>query len=1841
MKSIFISSTFRDMQAERDVLHQQVFPALRKRLAAWGEDVQELDLRWGVDTSRMSEEKSGEYVIASCIDSIDRCKPYMVVLLGNRYGWVPEQKTIEAADERVRRWYESGSSITQLEIRYGALRAEIEEDRCIFCFRNEDFPQQVPESRRGIYTCESERHAEKLQALKSQIRSREGARVLDYTASWDAERQAPGGLDAFARELTEALWQLLSADLDTNKAQASPEEQIFRDAQLTARQYLGSYVSRKMDREDGPYALMGRTAFWFSGEGGSGKSAMLAKIADNGRKVGVNVFLYYGGNAGCRSANTLARTLIWWFNRLDANEPPMPMDDYLEKNILVLDKLLRRERSCHFAILVDGVDQMENETRKFLCWLSRRLIPEDQELQFKYWHGLSVSSTADYAEKWEKELADCFSVKKLGPLLHSELDAIVQSHSARRGKKLDEQVMRRVRAKEKSRNPYYLSLLLQKLFMMNQADFEKAEALAPGMAGLSRFMCLEMDATPDTVEEMTIALLQEACDKLGAGAGQWRDSCGEMADPMEVLALLAASRAGMTIQQLTCALKLMGKTFPTMFLERLFSYLYDAFSESDKGVWDFKHRLLRQSLIRHQGQERYRYHCTVLLALSQIADGKPDEQMYYAWKAQNVREGLEILHSKRKRISLHIKSMLEMLDSEDGIGYLSQLLRQTNSYSCSWMLMDMNLRIDPLLKNGKGSAAVLAAAEPTTDSIPAHRFYYHLLKQKLHFWDLETAVFCDSWKQMLASVPQDEDPGHMSKIELFSHCQEILGQKRYWELWEDVLAFLQSFRPETYMKRRADATLEWAKRMVEFKAGVDAGDRLREAKALQSAKAYLNELDSQGMNCGVVVDSWRVLLAEETLEKKCYQDIFDLLKERIPYLEHQYSLYGDARTGERLIRALTCFAGALQEETAVKYYRKALSVCRRALNDYPGSFLQYLSCQAGIRLWQALEKVDADEAHKQLETVIPALDKLVETAGAEKLPVNVMQDFLDQRFRRVYRRRTTAYLAAKDAGKMSMDDFTAMLLNNFQTPRKVETKIKPWKFMAEQEADFAYLNTHYPTLEKRCTSYSVYVDMAYAKMEEVRFYDACHQEKKMIAACNEMLKMATFLSERKSSAMQWYGLGFRLELAELLYRRYYRDAAAGLTDKIFQMMRSFDTGWIAQTKRGAEYDRRIVRCYLMQARVKMRSEDKLQEAFAHTYHTINKLNGQDGEPAMDKSCNDLRFETWVLMGQVLQKMGRPYAEIMSRGDKYMPESQIEGTLSRGGHSGLLQLLRYCESLSARAREENKPELMDQSVGYLCRMAREHTDGGNGYLWEQLYDELLDASVFYWKHRDTVGVPRDLMECMITALTNKAGAAELSRTEQLLLATYGLQVQDAGVCAGKALPDDGVTQRVLEQTQALGLSNGPGRLRARLAMSSILRGDCEGAVEMTQQMADLKTVEDMRVQLLLSMLAAGLWTDAPPKEPRLPQIRAWLKTSTAEHEPFIAAYAEAAGAVLDSRFADAEGLSTALRGVKLVKARMESLDKAAGQTALPAWAAQLCLRVMDARAQDPESVADEAYLEALMLGNEGLSERYKRETDPQKKAAILEQLAGVTIAAARLHRRMGDARRAIAYGLGALRQALTVGKTATAPLLALAMEAYRLVRDWLLPESEPNSTHVLDIIGRCADLYEGLYDLEGDPAHLEQLLREMDTLRTLLPRVKEKSESWNAEKLLDTYHIDRAVCLRLARDRNTAEAQMRYLRVVREQASRMNENRQSDLENILGELRTLDALTPEAEEGLVDLVEEISATLRGMPDDLVYLMTQAVQELGSGAELPQVEAYIARRRAEIQAAEHSGGKKGQA
>jgi hypothetical protein len=87
---IFVSSTFSDLKAERNAMQAHVFPRLRELCEQHGARFQPIDLRWGVS----DEASLDQQAMNICLGEIERCRqisprPNFIVLLGDRYGWMP------------------------------------------------------------------------------------------------------------------------------------------------------------------------------------------------------------------------------------------------------------------------------------------------------------------------------------------------------------------------------------------------------------------------------------------------------------------------------------------------------------------------------------------------------------------------------------------------------------------------------------------------------------------------------------------------------------------------------------------------------------------------------------------------------------------------------------------------------------------------------------------------------------------------------------------------------------------------------------------------------------------------------------------------------------------------------------------------------------------------------------------------------------------------------------------------------------------------------------------------------------------------------------------------------------------------------------------------------------------------------------------------------------------------------------------------------------------------------------------------------------------------------------------------------------------------------------------------------------------------------------------------------------------------------------------------------------------------------------------------------------------------------------------------------------------------
>ena len=145
---IFISSTFRDMHKERELLIKHVFPELRRMCMERLVTFTEVDLRWGIPEEEAVEGR----VLPICLEEIYRCRPYFIGLLGERYGWIPDNIPPEIVEQEswLKERVEGRTSVTELEILHGVLNNPDMADHAFFYFRDPVYINSIAEEDRSI-----------------------------------------------------------------------------------------------------------------------------------------------------------------------------------------------------------------------------------------------------------------------------------------------------------------------------------------------------------------------------------------------------------------------------------------------------------------------------------------------------------------------------------------------------------------------------------------------------------------------------------------------------------------------------------------------------------------------------------------------------------------------------------------------------------------------------------------------------------------------------------------------------------------------------------------------------------------------------------------------------------------------------------------------------------------------------------------------------------------------------------------------------------------------------------------------------------------------------------------------------------------------------------------------------------------------------------------------------------------------------------------------------------------------------------------------------------------------------------------------------------------------------------------------------------------------------------------------------------------------------------------------------------------------------------------------------------------------------------------------------------
>lgn len=606
--SVFVSSTFKDMHFERDAIHEKVLPMLNKAGLEYGQTISFCDLRWGVNTGELDDEQGSRKVLSVCLDEIERCRPYMIVILGERYGWIPEKRIIENALEGRPGFHidELEKSVTALEIEFGALAHTGQMERTFFYFR------QMRGEPSEIYKSEDAHHAQKLAELKERIRRLAGKQVKTYTVSWDEERQCPEGFNAFAQMVAQDMKAVLEGEWRRQAGRTSFQRELDMHWELAEKKALQCAAR---DRQILDYLRLleqGEQMIVITGESGSGKSTLMGCLAVVLRLGGAHVLpIFAGYTAGSDTALEVVQTIVHFLGQAlgeteaqevaEEESEPLSEKGWLDRMELLAERYASKGKR-QAIILVDAVDQlMADELRDKL-----RFIPAALSDKLK----VVLSCLED------QPLPYVPNIQRLPLVQDRDRPEVIQGILRLHRRELEKPVIAVIAAKPSAGHPLYISLLVQRLLMMNKNDFDDIAGRGDGMSAITSHQLELVEKSADDLPGICSEILQAAAERIGGGFVEKAMEC------------LAVSRHGLRERDLEGILKAEGILWNALDFSLFINYLRSMFLIRDDGRIDFSHKSFRDGIRRNIKEEK-RVHEKIWTWLDTLLEHDEVQELVY------------------------------------------------------------------------------------------------------------------------------------------------------------------------------------------------------------------------------------------------------------------------------------------------------------------------------------------------------------------------------------------------------------------------------------------------------------------------------------------------------------------------------------------------------------------------------------------------------------------------------------------------------------------------------------------------------------------------------------------------------------------------------------------------------------------------------------------------------------------------------------------------------------------------------------------------------------------------------------------------------------------------------------------------------------------------------------------------------------------------------------------------------------------------------------------------------------------------------------------------------------
>ena len=441
---IFFSSTFIDMEEERNILEKYILPQLQNFCEKNSINLTDIELRWGITEEQINDEK----LLTICFEEIEKCNIF-IGILGNRYGSIPKipDKLLEKE-----KWLSNhgGESITELEFWKGAFNNSSKKNKVFFYLKdslsseNTNITEKKTIEKKNINNY-SQKKIDKLLNLKNRIRNSQFL-YKEYST-----------VSQFSKYVLKDLKECINKKFPVEYSPLQIERERFIHtayAQKLIKNYIGrnDYYNKVLDN-----CTKKKLPLVITGGSGTGKSALLSNwlyLFIDSIKYDLCIPYFVNANNFSNEINIILKRILEELNQFFVLH--LDLTNINTKNLsnLFLETInYVSQKGNSVLIVIDDIDQIKHNYEKFdLSWIPQKM---PKNINF-----IVTTSSLEYADQLK---ANSWEILKIGVLNNQEKFDFICKYFRQFGKTLSDELTNQLLNSNITNHPINLYVILFEL----------------------------------------------------------------------------------------------------------------------------------------------------------------------------------------------------------------------------------------------------------------------------------------------------------------------------------------------------------------------------------------------------------------------------------------------------------------------------------------------------------------------------------------------------------------------------------------------------------------------------------------------------------------------------------------------------------------------------------------------------------------------------------------------------------------------------------------------------------------------------------------------------------------------------------------------------------------------------------------------------------------------------------------------------------------------------------------------------------------------------------------------------------------------------------------------------------------------------------------------------------------------------------------------------------------------------------------------------------------------------------------------------------------------------------